>query len=883
MATNRIRRIRSASEAARVIAFTTTTRRADISRQTDLDYSSCALMGKAPILPPYDPQALMTTFDKSNMLRQCVEAYVTNIGRCGWEVVSTDPENKLPMDKEEKAVLQSFIDSPNSEESLTGIHAHIVEDYEKLGYAFLEIIRDKARRPAILRWARASTMGVCPRDEVAIPIKYDVMRGSRVSMVTELRTFRRYTQLTGGKLTYFKEFGDPRRMNYQTGDFESKDTPVSTDMEATEIIHFRQSSEDVYGTPRWISQVPSVLGSREAEEVNLRYFEDNMVPSMILSVAGGRLTGESYRDMRKILTTKGLGKDRQNQIILLEAVPERESLDDKGTVALKLDKLSDARPSDGLFKEYDESNQSKIRSSFRLPPVAVGLSQDVTFACYDEETETLTDKGWVTIDEWDDGMRVACVDPDTGSIEFHEPLTGLLVYEVENVSMFRIQTEQQDQCVTPKHNMLYSTKQTGPFVVRPVEEMAGLHRAYFRASGVYSGGEDTVDFAVPDSDYHGGVAALDADIGRMPADLMLEWVGYYIADGSLRQSGNAVSIGAKKLRKIALFDTLHEALQDAGFRVRVSEENAGTYYTVSHKGFVSWLADNAGTESANKCIPEAVWSLSFRQLGILFDALMACDGSWDLRAGRTSGAYSTVSEKLADGVQRLATLLGYRTILRQDRSGTFGTRPIYRVLLSDKDTYQVLIDKHVYREEYSGRVYCFSVPTGVFITRRNGKVAFQGNTANVSAFIAETQVYVPNRAMYDETLNKRFVNHDTGLGLKTVKLRSRSPVITNPEVLISSLTALNVMGAITPRTALVAANNILQINLPMYPEKGEADYEDWVDKPIIFSAKTGSGNEGIDPNGAGNTHDTQAGKDAETKALEKTGEVSPKSPENGKQ
>jgi len=93
------------------------------------------------------------------------------------------------------------------------------------------------------------------------------------------------------------------------------------------------------------------------------------------------LTTQSYNDLVKILSSQGLGKDRQHQAILVEAVAERDSLDDKGTpVSLKVEKLTDARPSDALFKDYDEANQSKVRSAFRLPPVAVGLSQDATFA-----------------------------------------------------------------------------------------------------------------------------------------------------------------------------------------------------------------------------------------------------------------------------------------------------------------------------------------------------------------------------------------------------------------------------------------------------------------------------------------------------------------------
>lgn len=524
--TKRIIRTRSASQPPRVSAKSTaiqiTRKRADTTRQVDTDYTHGLLGGTAPITPPFALLDIGRVFDQSNMLRQCVAAYVTNLAMYGWEIIAAAEDT--PIDPDEKVELQSFIDSPNSDESLLTLHAKVVEDFEKYGFSFVEAIRDRTRRVSLLRHAKSSTMGVCPKNLDLIPVKYDVVRGKRTSMITELKTFRVYCQLVGGKRTYFKEFGDPRKLDYLTGQFESDTFKVGQDREATELIHFRQNSEDVYGTPRWISQLPSILGSREVEEVNLRYFEDNTVPPMLLSVAGGRLTGDSFRELKALLNAQGVGKERQNQILLIEAVPERESLDDKGTVTLKVDKLTDARPSDGLFKDYDESNQSKVRSAFRLPPVAVGLSQDVTFA-----------------------------------------------------------------------------------------------------------------------------------------------------------------------------------------------------------------------------------------------------------------------------------------------------------------------------------------------------------TANVSAFIAETQVFAPARTAHDEVYNKRLVNHPLGLGLKTVCLRSKAPAITNPEMLIKSLTALNVMGAVTPRSAQAAANKILQVDLPAYPEIGEEGYEEWMDKPIPLVLKSQTGN----------THDSQASKDQDTKDIEAEGSVSPTAPEHG--
>lgn len=502
--------------------LTTTRQRSDTSRQVDVDYGMSIAGGTTPLSTPYDIGKLYYLYETSNMLRQCVAAMVTNVALCGWEVV---PAVKgVPIDPQEAEELQSFIDSPNSEETFTALHAKVVEDKETLGFSFVEVIRDKQGRPSIWRHAPAANTRLCPKDPNPVLVTYDVIRGPRTSVVREYRTFRIYVQETGGRRVYFKEMGDPRKLHADTGRFASQEYPVPSDREATELIHFRFQSPDPYGLPRWINQIPSILGSREAEEVNLRYFEDNTVPPAILTVAGGRLTAESFRDLKKLLSNQGVGKERQNQILLLEAVPERESLDDKGTVQLKLDKLTDARPSDALFREYDESNQAKIRSSFRLPPVAIGLSQDTTFA-----------------------------------------------------------------------------------------------------------------------------------------------------------------------------------------------------------------------------------------------------------------------------------------------------------------------------------------------------------TANVSTFVAESQVYAPERQTYDEVYNKRLIESGIGLRLKTARIRSKNPAITNPETLLKALTALNVMGALTPRSAQIAAANALRTELVMYPEVGEEGYEEWMDIPIAITLR----------DSVKNTQNEQSVKDQSVKDVEDDGDVLPRAPEHG--
>lgn len=353
--------------------------RADTSRQVDdHDAFSIDTVGAQIIQTPYELENLSRIYDQSNVLRQCVAAMVTNVASNGFRVVPI--REGAEMDEDEKEELQSFIESANPTESLMGLHSKLVGQYEKYGFGYVEVVRDKAGRPAILKHCKSSNVRATKRTGNPVNVTVQVGRGKRRSTVKERRKFRKYVQRIGSSTVYFKEFGDPRKMSYKTGKYESKNYKVPMSEEATELLHRRQVSEDAYGIPRWISQLPSILGSREAEEVNLRYFENNTIPPAILSVAGGRLTAGSYAELKRILESQGLGKDRQHQMLLIEAVPEVSDLDSKGSVSLKLDKLTDARQSDGLFKEYDESNIAKVRSSFRLPPVFLGMSQDVTFA-----------------------------------------------------------------------------------------------------------------------------------------------------------------------------------------------------------------------------------------------------------------------------------------------------------------------------------------------------------------------------------------------------------------------------------------------------------------------------------------------------------------------
>jgi len=352
--------------------------RNDTSRQVrPEDTFQDAVIAEKVLQTPYPMDVLATIREQSNILPQCIEAMVTNIAKYGFRIAPIAEGATIDSDEEE--LLKSFCASANTEESLSTVHSSTVDDYEHYGFGFYEVIRNQKGEVSLIKNLPSFNTRLTKKDETLVTVRKDVYRGGKRSTVIERRRFRKYVQVIGTTKVYFKEMGDPRDMDYRTGEY-ARQGRIAAKNRATEVMHRRQRSEDGYGVPRWIAQLPSIFGSREAEEVNLRYFEDNTVPPMMISVAGGRLTRESYEKLNKLLAAKGVGKDRQNQIILVEAIPESSGLEEKGSISLKVDKLTDARQSDGLFSDYDDANIAKIRSSFRLPPVAVGMSENTTFA-----------------------------------------------------------------------------------------------------------------------------------------------------------------------------------------------------------------------------------------------------------------------------------------------------------------------------------------------------------------------------------------------------------------------------------------------------------------------------------------------------------------------
>lgn len=331
--------------------------------------------------PIYSFYALMRMPDENSMLKQCIAAMVTNIDGHGYrlEYIGPEGEEESPAALAEKTTLKELLDYPNDDYSLQALRDRIRTDHETLGNAYLEIGRDSKGRIVMLSHVPAHTVRLTSRDTEPTAAKVLLPRDGK--QVTEVnKRFRRYVQIVGNRKVYFKEFGDPRRIDPATG-LENKSLSITKS--ATEIYHFSQYTPgSPYGLPRWFNQLPSVMGGRQAELTNLDFFKENAIPAMVLLVAGGLLTDESLLAIENHFRN-ARGRQSMNRVAVIEVGGDPSNAPENGAMPVpkvELKPLQQERQGDALFQTYEENCADKVRSSFRLPPLYVGLAQDLTYA-----------------------------------------------------------------------------------------------------------------------------------------------------------------------------------------------------------------------------------------------------------------------------------------------------------------------------------------------------------------------------------------------------------------------------------------------------------------------------------------------------------------------
>ena len=397
-----------------------------------------------------------------------------------------------------------------------------------------------------------------------------------------------------------------------------------------------------------------------------------------------------------------------------------------------------------------EMRKVRIRSE-RVPRIGD------KFCCYSDDTEILTDKGWLLFKDLSiENHNVATlVNGDT--LQYTKPIE-IMSYDFDD-NMHLIDTNQVNLLVTPNHRMWVADREGKRFKIETAEEIYGKRRKF----------QKNIDHYLPNlsckpeelSYYNQKLkselyqpqsfklkSVNDNTYRLLPIEDWLTFFGIWIAEGcTLRDWG--VSIATHKERVKSVLDKVIPSL---GFEIKKHKDKVDdeirNAWCISDKDLVNYIKP-LSVGAVNKSLPNWVWSLTKNQCRILIDGMMLGDGHTMENGTRR---YDTSSTKLANDFQRLCLHAGYSTNIAvkyeaghvsvckaKGREGEIfkSAATAYRMTIIESQN-TPLINKNIKltgenrqdsKVPYKGKVYCCRVMgDGVIYVRRNNIPVWCGNS-----------------------------------------------------------------------------------------------------------------------------------------------------------
>lgn len=356
---------------------------------------------------------------------------------------------------------------------------------------------------------------------------------------------------------------------------------------------------------------------------------------------------------------------------------------------------------------------AKYSNVFKPTEVKMMLTAFSNMECFDDQSELLTSTGWKNVVDITMDDTIAQYDINSGDITFVKP-KKVVNYPYQGV-MHHYKNKTTDIMVTPNHDMIARHPITLKIdKVKSQDRILGRNYLY-PASGV-----STAE--------HQELTAMDRILVAIQADGCLR--GLCPSAGEWR----TVDFTFHKDRKVI---RLLDLLDDAGitYNVNISEISRRTRVTFN-------LPEDIEVSTIKNFGFIDLTKTSSRRAIDLLEEIIFWDGTVNKHSGQMS--YYTVHQQAAGMVQALASLTGicFATVGKNRSKGDTVILPNGKFHELDKDQFVVSITEnrtektYPYREEvpYDGYVYCVSVDTENLISRRNGKVAFTGNTIHVAAY-----------------------------------------------------------------------------------------------------------------------------------------------------
>jgi len=341
--------------------------------------------------------------------------------------------------------------------------------------------------------------------------------------------------------------------------------------------------------------------------------------------------------------------------------------------------------------------------------------------CYDNQTEVLTDAGWKffrDVTEVDSVLTLDISDTQHMKMEYQRPQRH--VRYVYSGKMLSIESTNVSMMVTPDHNMLMQVnEQSKRKLSLVIAKQIAIDKQF---SMPHPGGASFISHTPKPKRLRFGQVTLTL---YQYAQLM----GLYLSEGHTRKKGTHYESSISQEKYVAEFATILEGMP---FEVK----RVGNSFRIYDQDLNAHLHEFGLSRQKN--VPTCIKHSSKRIINAFLDAFCLGDGSrrdtFKQSRGnitkKTARTFYTISGYLADDLQEMMLMIGNpSTILHHSK------RPealqISERTINKKNYISPGQAKWV---EYSGEVFCVTVPNSIIMVRRNGKPIWSGNCGKIVSY-----------------------------------------------------------------------------------------------------------------------------------------------------
>lgn len=293
--------------------------------------------GLEVIEPPHSLGGLMNWLHQSVIHSACVYTKVQDSVGIGWKLVEVEGVKAVKSDYD---LLYQFFNKVNDKEDITSVCKKVGTDYEGCGNGYFEIVRGvnaEAAKEVIkhIYHISASSIRLCKDKE-------------------------RFIQRIGSNKVYFKQYGDTRDLDKDTGIFENK---IDPDKAANEIIQIKQYTHKstYYGLPDWLPALYQMYGEMKEKEYNLDFFANYGIPAYAVILEGMTFGTEAKQEIAKYFETEVKNNPHKTMVFTLK----------KGAT-MTFEKLS-TETKEASFRVFRKDNRDDVLTAHRVPPYRASI------------------------------------------------------------------------------------------------------------------------------------------------------------------------------------------------------------------------------------------------------------------------------------------------------------------------------------------------------------------------------------------------------------------------------------------------------------------------------------------------------------------------------